>query len=65
MELKIEMKTCWGDKEPQYVIEEDFNDPTATIHIKSINSESKELILTEEGIDDLIDILQLIKNRWK
>lgn len=65
MELKIEMKTYWGDKEPQYVIEEDFSDPSTTIHIKPINSESKELILTEEGIDDLIDVLQLIKNRWQ
>ena len=66
MELKIEMKTYWGAKEPQYIIEEDFSDPVAFIHIRSIDPEkTKEIVISEEGIDDLIDVLQLIKNRWK
>lgn len=53
------MRSFWSDKEPTYTIEEDYSDPVGYIKIKS----DEDIILSANGIKDLIDVLNMFYKR--
>ena len=61
MELAVLMKTSWSIKEPTYVVQEDNTDLTAYVHLKPI--EGNTICLDVNGVQDLIDVLTMLKQR--
>lgn len=64
MELKVELKSCWSDKNGTYKVEEDFGDPTPCLKLQSMK-EGEPILLSPSGVDDLISVLEMIKYRWR
>lgn len=63
MEIKITMTPMWGlEDKCDYTIREDNSDPTGYIVITP-NPDKKDITLGKSGIEDLIDVLTMLKNR--
>lgn len=65
MELKVSlcsMQCCGKILTAQYIIQEDNADLTAVIHIIPSPKE-KEIILGKLGVEDLIEVLTMLKSR--
>lgn len=56
------MQYCKEIPAAQYIIQEDNKDPTAVIHIIPSPKE-KEIILGKLGVEDLIEVLTMLKSR--
>lgn len=56
------MQCCEAIPAAQYIIQEDNEDPTAIIHLIP-SPEKGEIILDRLGIEDLIEVLTMFKNR--
>lgn len=56
------MQCCEGIPAAQYIIQEDNKDPTAVIRLIP-NLEKGEIILDRLGVEDLIEVLTMLKSR--
>ena len=65
MELKVDlcsMQCCEEISEAHYTIQEDNKDNTACIHIIP-NKDKENITLDRLGIEDLIEVLTMFKDR--
>lgn len=65
MELKVDlcsMQCCEEVPEAHYIIQEDNGDPTGCIHIIP-NKDKENITLDRLGIEDLIEVLTMFKDR--
>ena len=65
MELKVDlcsMQCCEDVPEAHYIIQEDNGDPTGCIHIIP-NKDKGNITLDRLGIEDLIEVLTMFKDR--
>lgn len=63
MEIKVTMTPMWGlEDKLDYTIREDNSDPEGYIIITP-NPNKREICLGKRGIEDLIDVLMMLKNR--
>lgn len=65
MELKVDlcsMQCCEEILEAHYTIQEDNKDSTVCIHIIP-NKEGKQVTLDRLGVEDLIEVLTMFKDR--